>query len=390
MKVTGSTIQQLDKGKDGKKPKAQCRRWRLWATTEQGRKSRRFEGTFTQAQEALKAFVSELASTVENREMFSDYARAWQQWREKSGNLSPNMVNKDKRNLNALARTELNDMRMDGITPEDCRDALLWLKDHPVKGTGELSNATVASFHVTLNGIFSQAVADGRLARNPMDAVKYPKVRTPEKHALDVSEMDALLDALDARQTDAHVMAVYLMLCLGLRRGEALALADADISDGFARIRASVKEADGKLGEPKSMAGARILPMPTRLAAKVEEWRELRNAIGLGNAPTLCCNTYGGVMRPQNMYKWWCAHREELGAPGLGMHELRHSNLSMMARHMSPFDLQRYAGWSSIAPARIYIHADMDAVSRAVSDAWCEIERTKNAPLAETGQAKSA
>ena len=62
MKVTGSTIEQLEKGKR----KSQCRKWRLWATTELGRKSRRFEGTWTQAQEALKAFTEELDGFVPN------------------------------------------------------------------------------------------------------------------------------------------------------------------------------------------------------------------------------------------------------------------------------------------------------------------------------------
>jgi integrase len=62
------------------------------------------------------------------------------------------------------------------------------------------------------------------------------------------------------------------------------------------------------------------------------------------------------------------------------LHQLRHSNLSMMARYMSPFDLQRYAGWSSIEPARIYIHDDLDAVSRAASAAWQSVEVKSNAP----------
>ena len=62
--------------------------------------------------------------------------------------------------------------------------------------------------------------------------------------------------------------------------------------------------------------------------------------------------------------------RVEMGYPELTMHQLRHSNLSMMARHMSPFDLQAYAGWSSIAPAQVYVHRDLDAVRHAVSSAW--------------------
>ena len=41
MRVKGSTIQQLEKDK----PRSRCRKWRLWATTDEGRKSRRFTGT---------------------------------------------------------------------------------------------------------------------------------------------------------------------------------------------------------------------------------------------------------------------------------------------------------------------------------------------------------
>ena len=44
--------------------------------------------------------------------------------------------------------------------------------------------------------------------------------------------------------------------------------------------------------------------------------------------------------------------------------------LSMMARHLAPFDLQRYAGWSSLEPARIYIHESMESVVSGVSEAW--------------------
>lgn len=81
-------------------------------------------------------------------------------------------------------------------------------------------------------------------------------------------------------------------------------------------------------------------------------------------------------MKPQLLQRWWSGDskhigvRDSLGCPDMTLHQLRHSNLSMMARHLSPFDLQRYAGWSSIEPARVYIHEDMDSIGRGVSDAW--------------------
>ena len=120
----------------------------------------------------------------------------------------------------------------------------------------------------------------------------------------------------------------------------------------------------------------RTLPMPPALVTKVDEWRELRRALGWQDSPTLCCNTEGGVLRPQLLQRWWSGDsqhigiRDEIGCSDMTLHQLRHSNLSMVARYMSPFDLQHYAGWSSIEPAKVYIHNDMDKMTLAVADAW--------------------
>lgn len=378
MRVTGSTIEQLEKGK----PKGKCTRWRLWATTEHGRRSKRVTGTWTQAQEALTAFVAELEGLVPNADTFGSYALSWASWRAASGNLSPNGIKKDARNVRALCRTDLAGMRMDEIGPEDCRAALLWLKSHPANGEGELKNSTIATFHVALSSIMGQAALDGRIASNPMAMVKAPKVNRAERTALAPEEIGLLLNRLDALPLDGRVMAVYLIACLGLRRSEACAVAPEDVADGYAHVRSAVKDERGTIGAPKSEAGVRTIPMPPRLTAKVAEWMELRRLLGFADSPTLCCNTRGGLLSPANLHRWWTSNRSRIGCDGMVLHELRHSNLSMMARHMSPFDLQRYAGWSSIEPAKIYIHDDLDAVTAAVDSAWSGIGRTRNAPLA--------
>ena len=107
MKVTGSTIQQLEKDK----PRNRCRKWRLWATTERGRKSRRFHGTWTQAQDALCAFVDELEGQVPNAETFGAYAASWARWREVSGAYDPGTIANDLRNVRALRRSLLDYLR---------------------------------------------------------------------------------------------------------------------------------------------------------------------------------------------------------------------------------------------------------------------------------------
>ena len=365
MKVTGSSIEQLEKNK----PRSRCRRWRLWLSTEGGRKSRRFRGTWTDAQDALKAFASEVEGTVTSTEQFGAYAASWAAWRASCGRYAPNTLANDARCINALRRTKLWTMDVSAITPQDCRDALAFIREIPVRAS-RLSGKSMAKIHGALAMICRQAFEDGLSTTNPMANVAPPKVGRVERAAFSPDELRAVVDALLQMPMDAHVMACLLMACLGLRRGEACALLDVDIRGGFCHVHQAVKERDGSVGEPKSRAGDRMLPVPAVLQSAVDRWRDVRRSRGLADAPTLCCNSRGGVLRPQNLQRWWDANCGRFMCGGFTTHQLRHSNLSMVARHMSPFDLQRYAGWSSLAPARIYVHDDLDAVSRAVAGAW--------------------
>jgi integrase len=376
MKILGSTIQQLDKKrKNGSDmPKSECRRWRLWVTTDQGRKSRRYKGTYNQAQEALKAFVSELESFVPNSETFGAYAESWHGYRERSGYYSPNTIAAEATYVRALRRTALDGMRMDSIGPSECREALLWLHDNPSKGD-ELKPSTVAKIHQVLGSIMRQAEDDGKIASDPMRKVRAPKVRPAEQEALTPDEIQLLLNRLDEMPLDGRVMAVYLMACLGLRCGEACAILNTEIDAHYAAVSSTLRS-DRSVGPAKTNAGVRTVPVPPRLADKVGQWRRERDRLGLHDAPTLCCSKSGGILSTSAVSGWWRGGkgyegaREKLGCPDTTLHQLRHSNLSMMARHMSPFDLQRYAGWSSIAPAKIYIHGNMDELERAVESAW--------------------
>lgn len=381
MKVTGSTIEQLEKGK----PKGKCRKWRLWATTEQGRKSKRFTGTWTQAQEALAAFVEKLEGIVPNAETFGSYADSWYTWTADSGRYASGTLANYARDLKALKRV-LGEDAMDSIGPEECKAALTNLKHGGSMSGQELSNTYMAGIHSTLKAVLQTAEDDGRIARNPMLKVPCPKPDTAEREWLSPAEVVALLDKLDAQPVSQWTMPVYIMLMLGLRRGEAVALLDSDISmepDGFGgwvgtcHVHQAFKESSGEVEEPKTKSGIRSLPMPSRLCAKVDEWRAARTVLGHGGAEYLCCNARGNLMHTQNLSRWWRLHRDGLGCPDIGLHQLRHSNLSMMARRMSPFDLKDWAGWSSIAPARVYVHRDMDAMRAAVNDIWGVLDAPK-------------
>ena len=371
MKITGSSIQQLEKDK----PKSKCRKWRLWVTTEYGRKSRRFNGTYTEAQNALKAFEIELSDKIPNSDTFAAYAESWRLWREKSGTLAPGTVANSRRDVAALCRSPLASLALSTIAPSDCRDALMWIKENPVHDIDELSSTTMNKIAIALKQILAQAVDDGKIARNPMENIAIPKRDTQERQPLEPDELMRFVHDLNVLPLDGRVVALYLMALLGLRRGEACAVYVDDIDGNLLTVHRAIKERDGTIGTPKSKASNRTLPIPPTLRDVLREWTITRAERGY-DADVLCCNTKNGILRPQLLDRWWRGDsqhngiRELLGYPELTLHELRHSNLNMIARYLSPFDLQRYAGWSSIEPARVYIHDSLNELERAVGECY--------------------
>ena len=359
-----------------KKSRYKCRKWRLFVMTECGKKTRVFNGKWTDAQNALEAFKSELSNQVANSDTFAAYTLSWLAYRENLGTFSPGTIANNRREINALNRSALSTLSLADITPQDCRDALVWIKQNPVSDRVELSNTTMNKIYTTLNAILSQAVDDNELTANPMERIKAPKPDTKEREFLTPEKLFTLTHHLQDLTLDGRVMALYFICLLGLRRGEVCALYDSDVRKKTLTVRRAIKERDGTIGEPKTKASIRTLPMPPLLAYKVDEWRQIRDSNGFSDALTLCCNTRGGVLRPQLLQRWWtgdAVHNgicEYLNCHGITLHQLRHSNLSMMARYMSAYDLQRYAGWSNIEPANIYVHSDSAQIETAIKQIY--------------------
>jgi len=369
MEVRTAYLERLEKDK----PNKRCRHWRLWVRLVDGSKrSRRFHGAYREAQAALAEFRAEIESEVVCEDTFAAYAASWAEYRRTVGDLAPGTLENDRRHITAISR-QVGDMRMDEITPDVCRDALVAIR---TSRNPPLSGTYMNKLYVTFHAIMSQAHVDGRISRDPLAGIQAPKVDTKEKDWMEPERLAAFVDALSTLPLDGRTVACYLMAYLGLRRGEACAMLveDVDLEDAVAHVRRAVKERDGSVAEPKSKAGVRDLPMPQDLVGILRTWLSTRNV----ESDYLACSSIGTVLRPQNLQKWWDANRADLGADGMTLHQIRHSNLSMMARHMNVFDLQRWAGWSSIEPARVYVHADYASLKESSEDAfWHHFGTTK-------------
>ncbi len=353
MRLSGNgSIRPLESGR--------CRRWQLiqhvvGADGGRVQRTRTVHGGKRDAQRALDAFRAELSEEVENAETFAGYAKRWLAWKESTGGLSPYSIKNYASQIRVLS-TVLGRERMDAITPERCKAALMDLREHG--RNGRLSGTTMRVYHTALAMIMGTAAVDGVITRNPMEHVPMPKADAREKTALSSDEMDALWSALLARGVDGRTMAVALALDCGMRLGECVRLAssDVDIEGGVLRVTES-KTDSGK---------GRMLPMTERLRGMCAAWRDVRDRLGIGDAPTWCCMPDGSEMARTSLNGWWRYNRSKLGV-SVSYHELRHSNLSKMARFMGAADLKTWAGWSDISLANRYVHDDFSQLRAAVA-----------------------
>ena len=364
MKISNGTIQQMDKSK----PRSKCKQWRLQLSIDGKRKQKRFSGSYTDAKAALAHWRESIAENALDGLTLASYAQRWYDVRAATGDYSNTTLANDRNAIDYICRSPIGNMDLSTITLDDCETAMLWIRDNPKAKSGKLSGSTMIQIHAHLRSIFKHAELSGLIATNPTMHLKAPKSDTREKTALTPLEIELLLNRLDAEPISGYIMSLYLMLTLGLRRGESLALSFADIHDSIAHVHTSLDPIAKTIGDTKTSAGVRSLPMPQRLTRKLAEWTNYRDSWGIADAQTIACDFDGSIITAHKIEHWWFNNRERLGCENITLHQLRHSNLSMMARVVpSAFDLQRWAGWSSINPARVYIHADIDALTAAVS-----------------------
>ena len=364
MKISNGTIQQMDKTK----PRSKCKNWRLQLSIEGKRKQKRFSGSYTDAKAALAHWRDSIAKNALDGLTLASYAQRWYDVRAATGDYSNSTLANDAVAVDYICRSPIGNMDLSTITLDDCETALLWIRDNPKSRVDKLSGSSLRNIWVHMRSIFRHAELSGLITKDPTLHLKSPKRDTAERTALTPLEIELMLNRLDNETINGYIMSLYLMLTLGLRRGESLALSFADIHDGIAHVHCALDPVTRKIGGTKTSAGVRKLPMPQRLIRKLKEWQDFRISWGIEDAPTIACTYRGEIITANMLGKWWSTHKKQLGCDGITLHQLRHSNLSMMARAVpSAFDLQRWAGWSSINPARVYIHADLDALQAAVN-----------------------
>lgn len=353
------------------KPKARCRKWKLKVVDQSGKlRTRRFGGTYAQAEEAMRLFKAELEA---NRcdETFGSYSAKWLDRRKRSGELASQTLMENEVELKRLLM-EFGELPLQAIDRARVVDGLASIKDGNTPSGRRLSGTTMAKTYTTMRMVMREAQLDGLIDSNPLDLVKAPKRDTAEKQALPFEQVRRAVALLESLPLDAHTVAVRLMLLAGLRRSEAVGLEWRDVRGGVLFVSRSVAERTGEVKEPKTTAGMRAVPMLPQLESSLEEWRRAQAGLlaylGIeqtGRTP-IVTSAVGTRMRAQNLERWWRRHMSEIGVD-CRPHELRHTFLTMLANSgANVATLTSIAGWSGIEMASVYVHDDMEANEAAV------------------------
>lgn len=399
MEVKGNgTIDPLEKDR----PKSKCRKWQLRIsvgkdprTGKYRIRSRRVQGTYTQAKAAMRAFIEEIESNRARRRSgttFHECAEDYMRRREEAGKSSANTIETYRRYFKA-ASLHLGHADVSAITAETLQEMYAAMRKGDTLSGRPASGTYVSELHKTLRLVFRDLVEDGVINENPCDQMDAPRRDTQERHAMRPTAIKRFVSDLDLMGEDEF--GYFLAVVMGLRRGEVCGLSwrDVDTELKILSIHHSFDQF-GNLKEPKTHAGLRSLPLSDTLCRAFDLHRETqregfsgvmskdgKRPFRQGEDTPVIVDKWGERMNPNNFAAHWHRDRELLGADGFCLHELRHSYLSMLAfEGIHPKVMQELAGHADPrVTMEIYTHVNMDskreaaaAVEEALGDLFSE------------------
>lgn len=395
-KVTGNgSVVQLEKDK----PRGKCRRWQLRVscgrsprTGKYVKKTRAFQGTYSQACAELRKFIDEIEGNKVNSRSgytFKEYCEHYLDVSRQAAELAETTCHLRLTQFRAICM-HIGEALVESITPETLNTMYDALQAGETLSGEKVSAAYINSLHAAVTNVLELAVEEGIIPFNPARKAKPPKIVRNERRALTPQQAREFVSKLDPG--NAHHCAYLLAVSLGLRRGEVCGLSwsDVDLENRTVHVRHNL-DVYGNLKEPKTKAGIRMLPMSDRVhealsirkrvqAELLDMWRRASlddDPCPDGQAPDspVISNRDGTRISPNSLARWWNVERGELGMDGWTLHELRHTYLTTLAVNgVHPKIMQELAGHARMATTlEIYTHVNMDAkreAMRAVSDVF--------------------
>ena len=288
-----------------------------------------------QAREEYKRKEAEGRYIGENPTVLQ-YAEKWLKLHK--ANVSPKCYLDYEKQLEALSAV-IGDKYMDAVTVDDA--ALVW------SHYAGYSASTIKRAKMLYVAMFDTAVENDLCRKNPFKAkhAQPPKGYSGSHRALTDEEIQLILNTPHRMQ-----LAALIMLYAGLRRGEVLALTDADITKDEIIVRKAVRFIGNRpiIVAPKTAAGVRRVPILNLLRPY------LKNASG-----SILTAKNGQTMTDTAFRRAWDSYLHALsvsaGHPvSIRPHDLRHTFCTMLRD--AGVDMKQAMLWMGHSDEKMILH----------------------------------
>lgn len=324
-------------------------------------------------QQAVAYYID--GTALAKDQLFGEYAVSWFETRKRPF-ISASAVNGYRSALNKHVLPRFGNRKLRAVMPMELQEF--------INGFAGSSKSQINMMLGILRGIFDAAEQDRLIEHNPAQHLIRPAATPPkEKEALTDDErgrMEAIFD------THPHGLYLATLYYTGMRPGEVRGLmwGDIDWSANLIHVQRDVDYATSKatLGELKTAASERYVPLTAQLRALLYPHRELPNTF-------LFPARDGGPLPQVTARRWWidlmcacdmadpiteptCYRPDDLRArykPRITPHALRHNFITMCWEAGMDITLtMRIVGHTDYATTRnIYTHLSRKHLGNAQS-----------------------
>ena len=266
-------------------------------------------------------------------------------------NLSPRTAEGYEHIIQRYLIPALGNITLTGLKPEHLQHY------QSERLSSRLSAQTARHHYMTLHKALQIAIEWGLLARNPLDAVRPPRVQVIEMQTWDENEIATFLDS--ARSTPYFAL-FHTALFTGMRRSELLGLRWCDLDLLLCRIYVTrslhvLRGGQVIIRQPKTAKGKRMIDLSPLSTSVLREYREKQvlDRIMLGGSlkddDLVFSNPEGKPLLPNTVTHAWNKLVRRIGIKPIRLHDARHSHASIMLKQGThPKIVQERLGHASI------------------------------------------
>lgn len=230
------------------------------------------------------------------------------------------------------------------------------------------SKSYMDKLHVLLGAVFAAAVDNDLCGKNPVQRVKFPRIREQPRETFTLEERCYILNFAMAYENRRTGLAVMVLLLTGIRRGELLGLKDADLTDTTLTVNRAVYLEHNRAcvteHEAKTEHSLRTVPLLPELAYMLRHFPHKGEFIfGTKN---------GTLLHPRNFSrdydKFFRDLREaEPSVRRLSPHCCRHTFATLTREAGADIRvIQELLGHTNITTTAKYSHANLGSMTVAV------------------------